>query len=135
MPGTLSFDDLKKAAKDGQIDTVLVCQVDMQGRLMGKRFHVEAFIESGHRETHSCNYLLATDLSMATPEGYAATSWEHGYGDYTMRADLDTLRPVPWLDGTAMVLCDVLDHKTHAPVPHAPREMLKRQIARLATWG
>ena len=131
----MTFDDLKKAAKDGSIDTVLVCQIDMQGRLAGKRFHVEAFIESSHKETHSCNYLLATDLAMATPEGYAATSWAGGYGDYTMVPDLSTLRPVPWLEGTTIVLCDVLDHATHAPVTHAPREMLKVQIARLAKMG
>jgi len=131
----MTFDDLKKAAKDGSIDTVLVCQIDMQGRLMGKRFHVEAFIESGHKETHGCNYLLATDLAMATPEGYAATSWAGGYGDYTMKPDLSTLRPVPWLDGTALVLCDVFDHHGHTPIAHAPRHILKQQIARLAEMG
>ena len=135
MPGMLTLKDLQQAASEGSIDTVLVCQVDMQGRLLGKRFHVEAFLESGHKETHSCNYLLATDLTMATPEGFAATSWEHGYGDYIMQPDLSTLRPVSWLEGTALVLCDILDHHTHAAVPHAPREMLKRQNARLGEMG
>jgi glutamine synthetase len=131
----LSFDDLKKHAKSGEIDTVLVCLVDMQGRLMGKRFHVSNFIETAHKETHCCDYLLATDLEMATPDGYASSSWEAGYGDYVMQPDLSTMRLMPWLEGTAMVLCDILDHHTHAPVPHAPRQILKTQIARLKAMG
>ncbi|MEP3033110.1 MAG: glutamine synthetase family protein [Pseudoruegeria sp.] len=135
MPGTLSFDDLKSRVTSGDIDTVLVCFADMQGRLMGKRFHAVNFVETSYKETHCCNYLLASDLEMATPDGYASTSWESGYGDYVMQPDLDTIRLVPWLDGTAMVLCDVLDHHTHQPVPHSPRAMLKKQIARLKALG
>ncbi|SDL35422.1 glutamine synthetase family protein [Aliiruegeria lutimaris] len=135
MPGPLTFDALKAAAKDGSIDTVLVCLIDMQGRLMGKRFHVQNFIDHGWEETHCCNYLLATDLEMATPDGYQSTSWAAGYGDYVMKPDMNTLRPVPWLEGTAMVLCDLLDHHTHKPVPHAPRQVLKDQIARLEAMG
>jgi len=135
MTGPLSFGDLKAQVENGAIDTVLVALVDMQGRLMGKRFHARHFLDSGWEETHCCNYLLATDLEMATPDGYAATSWEKGYGDYVMKPDLSTLRPVSWLDGTAMVLCDVLDHHTHAPVPHSPRAILKRQVERLAAMG
>jgi len=135
MPDTLTFDALKSQVKDGTIDTVLVCFVDMQGRLTGKRFHAVNFVETSYNETHCCNYLLATDLEMATPDGYASTSWEKGYGDYVMKPDLSTLRPVPWLEGTAMVLCDILDHHTHEEVPHAPRTILKRQIAKLADLG
>ena len=135
MPGPLTFEELKSQVTAGRIDTVLACIVDMQGRLMGKRFHAVNFVETSYQETHCCNYLLATDLEMATPDGYTATSWEQGYGDYVMKPDLTTIRPVPWLEGTAMVLCDVLDHHTHAPVPHAPRAMLKAQIERLAAHG
>lgn len=135
MPGTLTFDDLKSRVAEGSIDTVLVCFVDIQGRLTGKRFHGVNFVETSFEETHCCNYLLATDLEMATPDGYASTSWEMGYGDYVMKPDLSTIRPVPWLDGTAMVLCDVLDHHTHQPVPHSPRAILKKQIARLEALG
>ena len=135
MTSPLTFDALKEQAASGEIDTVLVCFVDMQGRLMGKRFHVSNFLESGHEETHCCNYLLATDLEMATPDGYASTSWSQGYGDYVMKPDLTTLRPVPWLEGTAMVLCDILDHHSHAPVSHAPRQVLKQQITRAESMG
>ncbi len=132
---TLSFDTLKTKYEADEVDTVLVCLVDMQGRLMGKRFHAGHFIAGAWEETHCCNYLLATDLQMATPDGYASTSWESGYGDYVMKPDLDTLRMVPWLEGTAMVLCDVLDHHTHQDVPHSPRAVLKKQLKRLEAMG
>ena len=135
MSGNLSFETLKAQVTAGEVDTVLVCLVDMQGRLMGKRFHAGHFIAGAWEETHCCNYLLATDLMMATPDGYASTSWEKGYGDYVMKPDLSTLRPLPWLDGTVMVLCDVLDHHTHKEVPHSPRAMLKKQIARAEAMG
>ncbi len=131
----MTLDALSNAAETGAIDTVLVCMVDMQGRLMGKRFHVSNFLESAWKETHCCNYLLATDLEMATPDGYKSTSWEAGYGDYVMKPDMATLRPMPWLEGTAMVLCDLIDHHTHEPVPHSPRQMLKKQVARLDAMG
>jgi glutamine synthetase len=107
----------------------------MQGRLMGKRFHAAHFVNGGHEETHGCNYLLATDIEMNTVQGYKATSWAAGYGDYVHKPDLATLRRVPWLPGTAMVMCDVLDHHTHAEVPHSPRAVLKRQIARPRAMG
>lgn len=135
MPANWTFDDLKTRVADGSIDTVLACFVDMQGRLMGKRFHGVNFVETSFEETHCCNYLLATDLEMATPDGYASTSWKTGYGDYVMKPDLASIRPVPWLEGTAMVLCDILDHHHYQPVSHSPRAILKRQIARLAELG
>ncbi len=130
MVGMLTLEKLRDAVDAGDIDTVLAVQVDMQGRLMGKRFQAEFFLDSAWEETHSCNYLLATDMEMETVPGYKATSWAAGYGDYVMKPDLATLRRVPWLEGTAMVLCDVLDHH-HAEVPHSPRAVLKKQIARL----
>jgi glutamine synthetase len=131
----LTLDELKQAVATGEIDTVVAAQIDMQGRLMGKRFQAEFFVENAWEETHSCNYLQATDMEMVTVQGYKATSWQAGYGDYTMKPDLATLRRTPWLPGTALVLCDVLDHHTHAEVPHSPRAVLKRQIARLEAMG
>ena len=135
MSAILSFETLKDQVASGAVDTVLVCAVDMQGRLMGKRFHAVNFVESAWKETHCCNYLLATDIEMATPDGYASTSWRAGYGDYVMKPDLTTLRPVPWLEGTVMVMCDLQDHHTHEDVPHSPRAILKRQIKRLEALG
>jgi glutamine synthetase len=135
MARTYTFDELKRDVSEGNVDTVLACLVDMQGRLMGKRFQAEFFVESAFEETHSCNYLLATDMEMETISGYKSTSWEKGYGDYTMKPDLSTLRLVPWLEGTALVLCDVLDHHTHEEVPHSPRAILKKQVGRLEAMG
>lgn len=135
MPGPISFDELKAQVDGGLVDTVLVCAVDMQGRLMGKRFHAGHFVASAWEETHCCNYLFATDIMMATPEGYESTSWEKGYGDYVMKPDLSTLRPMPWLEGTVMVMCDILDHHTHEEVPHTPRAMLKAQVKRAEAMG
>jgi glutamine synthetase len=130
MAGNLSFDELKKAVRSGGVDTIVVAMVDMQGRLIGKRFQGEYFVDGAHEETHACNYLLANDIDMEPVPGYAAASWDKGYGDFVMKPDMGTLRRIPWLPGTALVLADVLDHH-HQDVPHSPRAMLKKQIARL----
>ena len=135
MPGNLTLEQLKAAAETGEIDTVLTCIVDMQGRLQGKRFHVSNFLDAAVKETHGCNYLLATDIEMNTVQGYKATSWQAGYGDYAHRPDLSTLRRVPWLEGTAMVMCDVQHHHDPVDIAHAPRSILKRQVARARAMG
>ncbi|MEE8364780.1 MAG: glutamine synthetase family protein [Gammaproteobacteria bacterium] len=135
MSGLLSFENLTQRVEQGSIDTVIVAFPDMQGRLMGKRMQAEYFIETAWEETHCCNYLVATDLEMNTVEGYAATSWAAGYGDYVMRPDMTRLRLLPWLEGTAMVLCDLLDHHSHSPVPHSPRAILQHQVERLEKVG
>lgn len=135
MPANLTCDSLKAAYESGEIDTVLTVFPDMQGRLMGKRFHAAFFLEEGQKETHCCNYLLALDMEMNTVPGYRSAGWEKGYGDYVMRPDLATLRRLPWLPGTAMVICDLLDHATHAEVAVSPRAILKRQVARAKEMG
>ncbi|WP_127105294.1 glutamine synthetase family protein [Pararhodobacter zhoushanensis] len=135
MRGLLTLETLAKAFEAGEIDTVVVAAVDMQGRLMGKRFHAAHFLEHGWEETHCCNYLLTVDMEMTTVPGYATASWAQGYGDYVMKPDLATLRRVPWLEGTALVLCDLLDHATHKEVPQSPRAILKRQIERAKAMG
>ena len=135
MPANLTFDALKAAVAAGEIDTVLTCVVDMQGRLMGKRFHASHFVERGFEETHGCNYLLAVDMDMTPVPGYKSANWAGGYGDYIHKPDLSTLRRVPWLPGTAMVMCDLLDHHTHADVPQSPRAVLKKQLARAKALG
>lgn len=134
MAGNMTFEDLKTAVASGEIDTVVVASVDMQGRLMGKRFHAAFFVDSGYHETHCCNYLLTVDMEMTTVQGYASTNWQTGYGDYVQKPDLATLRRVPWLPGTALVLADLLDHHGHE-VPHSPRAILKKQVARARALG
>ena len=134
MPGNMTFDALKSAVSTGEIDTVIVAGIDMQGRLVGKRFHAAFFVESGWEETHCCNYLLAVDMEMNTVQGYASSNWQTGYGDYILKSDMTTLRPLPWLAGTALVLGDLLDHHHH-PVPHSPRAILRKQVARARSLG
>lgn len=134
MAGQLTFDELKKAVAEGRIDTVLACIVDMQGRLIGKRFYGQFFVESGYDETHGCNYLLADDIDMEPVPGYEAAGWDKGYGDFVMKPDLSTLRLAPWLEKTAIVLCDVLDHH-HDDLSHSPRAVLKKQVQRLHERG
>ena len=135
MAGNLSLDELQQAARSGAIDTVLACAVDMQGRLIGKRFTAKHFLASAHEETHGCNYLLANDIDMEPVPGYKAASWSKGYGDFVLKPDLATLRHVPWLEATALVLCDIQDHHSHADLPHSPRAILRKQVARLAERG
>ena len=135
MAGNLTFEQLKKAVSNGEIDTVLACSVDMQGRLVGKRFLARYFVDSAHQETHGCNYLLANDIDMEPVPGYRAASWSKGYGDFVMKPDLATLRRIPWLEKTALVLCNVLDHHTHEDLPHSPRAILRKQVRRLQERG
>src|SRR5215467_8619314 len=130
MAGNIEFADLKRAVKAGSVDTMVVAMVDMQGRLVGKRFHAQHFVESAYQETHACDYLLANDIDMEPVPGYAVASWDKGYGDFVLQPDLSTLRRLPWLDATAFVLADVLDHD-HRDLVHSPRAMLKAQVARL----
>lgn len=134
MAGTLDLDTLRREVASGAIDTVLVCMVDMQGRLIGKRVTGHYFLELAAGEVHACDYLLAADLEMEPVPGYRAASWDLGYGDFAIRPDLSTLRRIPWLDGTALVLGNVLDHHGHE-LPHSPRAILKRQLARATVLG
>ena len=132
MAGNLSFEDLKREVKAGNIDTVVAAFPDMQGRLMGKRFHAQYFADGAYEETHGCNYLLTVDVEMEPVPGYKAASWSKGYGDFVIKPDLSTIRRCPWLEKTALVICDILDHHDHSPLAHAPRNILKRQLERLS---
>jgi glutamine synthetase len=130
-----TLDALKADVKAGTIDTVLVAFPDMQGRLIGKRFQAEFFLEGAIEETHGCNYLLADDIDMEPVPGYEAANWEAGYGDFVMRPDLSTLMKTTWLEGTALVLADLVDHHHHEPIPHSPRAVLRKQLDRLSKMG
>src|SRR4051812_46736467 len=127
-----SVKDLEAAAADGTVDTVLLGLTDMQGRLQGKRLTATHFLEEVvPHAAEACNYLLAVDVEMNTVGGYAMSSWDRGYGDFVMVPDLETLRPVPWLDGTWMCLAD-LEWPDSSPVVASPRQILRRQLERLA---
>ena len=134
MTGKLDLDTLRQCIADGEIDTVLVCMVDMQGRLIGKRVTGHFFLDHVIHEMHVCDYLLTVDMDMEPVPGYEAASWDLGYGDFGIRPDLDTLRRIPWLPGTALVLGDAVDHHGN-DLPHSPRAILKRQIEQIGADG
>src|SRR5437588_11522413 len=127
--------ELREVVATGHIDTVVVAIVDMQGRLQGKRLDARYFLdEVVEHGTDGCNYLLAVDVEMNTVDGYAISSWDRGYGDFVLVPDLSTLRRVPWQPGTAMLLAD-LTWLDGTEVVESPRQILKRQLARLAEHG
>ncbi len=135
MPPHYSFKHLQADVESGQIDTVIVAIPDMQGRLVGKRFQAEFFVDVAHNETHCCKYLIATDVEMETIDGYSVTGWETGYGDFIMKPDMSTLRQIPWQEKTALVLADLLDADSNKAIPQAPRSVLSQQIAALKNRG
>ncbi|QZT64267.1 glutamine synthetase family protein [Mycolicibacterium austroafricanum] len=133
--GMLSKAALEQLVDDGDIDTVIVGFCDMQGRLTGKRVSARLFVEDvAEHGCECCNYLLAVDVDMNTVDGYAISSWETGYGDMVMTPDFSTLRLLPWLPGSALVMAD-LSWTDGTPVTQAPRSILNKQIARLAERG
>ena len=134
LRGMLELKQLEALIEKDEIDTVLVCFPDMQGRLVGKRVAGHFFLETIRHEMHACNYLLALDIEMEPVPGYKAASWDKGYGDFTVKCDMSTLRRIPWLEGTALVIGDLLDHDG-GDLPHAPRSVLKRQLARARDMG
>ena len=135
MPGLLTLGELERLMAAGDIDTVIVGFADMQGRLTGKRVSARLFVEEvAAHGAECCNYLLAVDVDMNTVDGYAMSGWQSGYGDMVMRPDMATLRVLPWLPGTALVMADLHWHSGD-PVAAAPRAILRRQLDRLAERG
>jgi glutamine synthetase len=131
----LTLDDLRTDVDNGSIDTVVTAFTDMQGRLVGKREHARYFLEeTADHGLEGCNYLLALDMDMDPQPGYAMASWERGYGDFHLLPDFATLRRVPWLAGTALVLCDVA-WEDGSPVVASPRQVLKAQVERARAAG
>jgi glutamine synthetase len=132
----LELGELADAVEDGSIDTVVVAFTDMQGRLLGKRVHGEFFVRENVAEhgVEGCTYLLGLDMEMEPVPGYEIASWQRGYGDFVLRPDLSTLRRIPWLEATALVLCDVVWHDGK-PVEPSPRQVLQRQVERARSLG
>ncbi len=134
MSGNLDREWLRELVESNEIDTILVCFPDMQGRLIGKRVTGHFFVDHVTHGMHVCDYLLAVDMEMTPVPGYQAASWRLGYGDFGVRPDLDTLCRIPWLPGTALVLGDCVDGHGN-PLRHSPRQILKRQIERARDAG
>jgi glutamine synthetase len=134
-PGMLSQTELERLVAAGELDTVVVGFTDMQGRLIGKRISSRLFVDDvAAHGAECCNYLLAVDVENNTVDGYAISSWETGYGDMVMTPDFSTLRLLPWLPGTALVMAD-LSWTDGKPVDQAPRTILRTQLDRLAERG
>jgi glutamine synthetase len=135
LEGMLSLEELKSEVEAGTIDTIVTAFTDMQGRLIGKRIQGQYFLEDvvAHG-IEGCNYLLALDMEMDPVPGYAMANWEGGYGDFTIVPDLGTMRRVPWLEGTALVLCDVA-WEDGTPVVASPRQVLIKQYERAHAMG
>ncbi len=131
----MRLEELRADVERGAVDTVVLGLCDMQGRLQGKRMAALHFLDViAEHGAEACNYLLAVDVEMNTVDGYAMSSWEHGYGDFEMRPDLDTLRLTPWHPATALCLAD-LQWADGAPVVASPRQILRGQLERLAERG
>src|SRR3954467_9978826 len=127
--GLLNIDELGKLAKSGEIETVVVGFTDDYGRLLGKRFDAEMFVEDiASGGAHACDYLLTVDMEMDPVPGYKFANWELGYGDFHLVPDMSTLRRATWLEKSAFVICDVKDEKSHQLVSVAPRSVLRRQV-------
>ena len=136
----MKIEALREAVRLQEIDTVIVAITDMQGRLQGKRFHAQFFLdEVVEHGTEACAYLLAVDTEMNTVDGYELASWDNGYGDFMLEPDFGTLRVLPWQPGTALVLADVLALGSGGgpagPVMVSPRQVLRAQVARAAELG
>jgi glutamine synthetase len=132
----LTREKLQDMVNHGLVNTVVAVFPDLYGRLLGKRFDVEYFLESTiDHGTHACNYLLTVDMEMEPVSGYQFANWDRGYGDFHLAPDLKTLRTASWLEQTAIVLCDVTSESLHELLPVAPRSLLKSQIEQLGELG
>src|SRR5205809_8100978 len=131
----LTLEELRTEIENGSIDTVVTAFTDMQGRLVGKREHGEYFVEeTAEHGLEVCNYLLALDMEMDPQRGYAMASWERGYSAFTLTPDFATLRRIPWLEGTALVLCDV-SWDDGPPVVASPRHVFRAEVERARGAG
>jgi len=131
----MTLKQLAQQVRAGQIDTVLVALPDPFGRLVGKRFRAEVFLQSVvPHGTHGCNYLLTVNLDMDPLDGFQVANWAAGFGDFAFQPDLETLRLLPWQPGAALVLCDHVK-PDGTLVAESPRSVLRRQVAALAEQG
>ncbi|MET4427193.1 glutamine synthetase family protein [Mycolicibacterium sp. 624] len=135
MGASLSIEDLRHAVGEDTIDTVVVAMPDMHGRLVGKRLDAKHFLEdSVDSGVNACSYLITRDIDMEIIEGFEVAGWASGLNDFVLVPDFDTLRRVPWMPGTAMVIADAR-WEDGSPVVQSPREILRQQLARLESRG
>lgn len=132
----LTRDELEGLIRGGEVDTVLMVFPDLQGRLVGKRTTGRFFLQSvADAGTENCNYLIACDMDNNPVPGYRFASYAQGYGDMLAKADWNTVRLIPWVPKTAIIMCDLLDVDSHELIEVAPRSILQRQVDAAAAMG
>src|SRR6202140_2944300 len=130
----LTLEELVRQTKAGDVDTVIIAIADLQGRLRGKRLTGPYFLDHVDEGLHACDYLLAMDVDNEPLPGFKFSNWGTGYGDMHGHPDLSTIRRLPWLEKTALILCDV-ETMGGKPVDVAPRQILRRQVERARKLG
>src|ERR1700724_4631858 len=130
----LTLEELVRQTKAGEVDTVIIAIADLQGRLMGKRLTGPYFLDHVDEGLHACDYLLAMDVDNEPLPGFKFTNWGTGYGDMHGHPDLSTIRRIPWLEKTSLILCDVetMDGKEG---PVGPPQVVRRRIGRARQPG
>jgi glutamine synthetase len=124
--------ELAELTRTKAIDTVLCVFPDLWGRMVGKRYVGRDFVDramSG-QSFHAPLILFAADLDVQAIPGQDVANWHTGFSDFHVVPDYGTLRTIPWLEKTALVICDAVDANTGLAVPFAPRTVLKQQIER-----
>src|SRR5436190_11895317 len=131
----MTLKQLTTQIRSGAIDTVIAAIPDVYGRLVGKRFAGKYFLDSiAKHGTHACSYLLTVNIEMDPQDGFKLANWDKGFGDFKMQPDFSTVRLLPWLPGTAMLLCDFI-YENGGFVPESPRSVLRRQLGLLEKRG
>jgi glutamine synthetase len=135
--GIWSLPALREAVDAGRITKVLLVAADNIGRPLGEHFPARRFLN--HVEDHTAFRipLMVWQLDIEqdlNPELEHVGGLSSGGPDCYLQPDLTTLRVLPWIPDTAFVICDpVLADGTMLEI--APRQILKRQLARLAEHG
>ena len=106
---------------------------DMHGSARSKQVPVEQFAGSARAGVNMYGGIVALDTaSHVIPETHY--NEEVKYKDQTLRPDLSTLAPVPWLESTAKVICDT-EWEDGTPLRAAPRHVALSLLDKAAALG
>lgn len=136
-----SATDLPAALERHGIETVVLGGSDTHGVMRGKRLPTRQLARVLEHGLALCDvfWVMHIDESglVARPDGHTGyfPTERQGFPDILARPDVDTLRVVPWLPDTALILCDW--HLPHGagPVPISPRAVLRRAVDRARDLG
>ncbi|MFJ9908731.1 glutamine synthetase family protein [Streptomyces sp. NPDC101152] len=125
---------LRRLFEDRAVTTIMLAVPDLQGRLMGKIFNADVFLERMTSGAEMCSYILATDIDMTPLDGFDSAGWDQGFGDFLVIPDLDQVHRLPHRPHTALIFGTPV-HDDTSPVEVAPRQLLTTQLARLHHLG